>query len=234
VQILGGKMTQVETLYVDRGPMDGVRIIAPDAPEPEDVRDLLEAEVTTVFDGDGFLAKLWQPLRGTWLERVPFRFAFIDAPEMQQPFGREAQDFLHQTILGKNLKLSLIGKQSTGYMPIDGYRRLLCVGFLTEEMQSGEVRYFRQGKCDAGVVKKARPVTRNIELEMIVNGWAWVTRQYAFDREDEYFAAQEDAQRERRGLWAIGNPEPPWRFKRREKRRRLAAEQQASLFSRDP
>jgi micrococcal nuclease len=48
--------------------------------------------------------------------------------------------------------------------------------------------------------KRARPVTRNIELEMVVNGWAWVTEQYAFDRETEYFDAQDDARNNRRGL----------------------------------
>jgi endonuclease YncB( thermonuclease family) len=198
------------------------------------MHEMLEAEVTKVFDGDGFLAKLWQPLRGTWLERVPFRFAFIDAPEMQQPFGSEAKEFLHQSISGKRLRLDLIGKQSSGYVPIDGYKRLLCVGFITEEMPPGEITYFINCKCDAGVVKSARPVTRNIELEMIINGWAWVTEQYAFDREEEYFAAQDNARRERRGLWAMDNPEPPWRFKQREKRHRLAAKRQPSLFNRNP
>jgi endonuclease YncB( thermonuclease family) len=211
------------------GQMDSAKIIAPDAPEPEDMKEMLEAEVTKVFDGDGFLAKLWQPLRGTWLDKVPFRFAFIDAPEMQQPFGPEAKAFLEQLIKGKRLSLGLIGKQSTGYVPIDGYKRLLCVGFMTEEMQPCEVTYLMNGKVETGVVKRARPVTRNIELEMIINGWAWVTEQYSFDREEEYFAAQDEAIREGRGLWAMDNPEPPWRFKQREKRRRLAAERQPNL-----
>ena len=103
------------------------------------------------------------------------------------------------------------------------------MGYLTEEMPTGDIRFFLDGKCDSGVVKNARPVTRNIELEMIINGWAWVVRQYAFDREAEYFAAQDDARREKRGLWATDNPEPPWSFKQKEKRRRLAAERQPSL-----
>ena len=206
-----------------------MKIIAPDAPEPEFVAEMLEAEVTKVFDGDGFLARLWQPLRGTWLDRVPFRFAYIDAPEMGQPFGPEAKEFLRGLVTGKRLRLGLIGKQSTGYVPIDGYKRLICVGFVTEEMQPGVVTFWLHGKCETGVAKKARPVTRNIELEMIINGWAWVTQQYAFDWEQEYFAAQEDAQRERRGLWAMENPEPPWRFKQREKRRRLAEVRQPNL-----
>ena len=79
-------------------------------------------------------------------------------------------------------------------------------------------------------LRRPRPVTRNIELEMIVNGWAWVVEQYAFDREAEYFEAQYDARRDRRGLWAMDNPEPPWTFKRRQKRRSKASEGQGRLI----
>src|SRR3546814_4417837 len=81
------------------------------------------AKVQKVFDGDGFLASVWNPLRGEWVERVPFRFAFIDAPEMGQALGSESMEFLHQLISGKALRLSPIGKESMGYLPIDQYKR---------------------------------------------------------------------------------------------------------------
>jgi endonuclease YncB( thermonuclease family) len=211
--------------------MDAVTstIIAPDSPAMDDLAEMLEAEVTKVFDGDGFLAKLWHPTFPKRLDRVPCRFAFIDAPEMQQPFGEEARRFLHDAIAGKTLRLNLIGKESTGGIPIDGFKRILCMGYLAEELETGEIAYFIDGKCGTGVVKKPRPVTRNIELEMIINGWAWVVRQYSFDREEEYFAAQDDARQARRGLWAADKPQPPWQFKQQEKRRRMAAERQPSL-----
>jgi endonuclease YncB( thermonuclease family) len=73
-------------------------------------------------------------------------------------------------------------------------------------------------------------VTRNIELEMIVNGWAWVVEQYSFEREDEYFKAQEDAQKNGRGLWQMDNPEPPWSFKRRQRRHRQSSRAQGQLL----
>lgn len=66
-------------------------IIVPDDPGPAAPDEVLEATVTKVFDGDGFLARVWHPYRQAWVERVPFRFAFIDAPEMEQPFGPEAR-----------------------------------------------------------------------------------------------------------------------------------------------
>ena len=205
-------------------------ILAPDDPGPADLGEMLEARVLKVFDGDGFLADVWHPAHGKWISRIPFRFAFIDAPEMDQPLGVEAKGFLGGLIAGKALRLDLIGKQSTGYMPIDQYKRMLCMAYLTEEIPIGKTEYFRNGACNAGVVKVARPVTRNIELEMIINGWAWVTEQYSFDREDEYFAAQDDASRARRGLWALDNPEPPWEFKQKQRRRKKVIKGQASLF----
>jgi endonuclease YncB( thermonuclease family) len=205
-------------------------IIAPDDPGPDAVEEMLEAKVLKVFDGDGFLADVWHPLRAKWIRRVPLRLAFIDAPEMGQPLGAEAKEFLHKSIAGKTLRLDPIGKESTGGMPIDPFKRMLCMAYLTEEMQVGEAGYFLNGRYNVGVVNRARSVTRNVEIEMVVNGWAWVTEQYAFDREEEYFAAQDDARRERRGLWAMDNPEPPWEFKRRQKVRRKTTERQASLL----
>ncbi len=205
-------------------------IIVPDEPPPAHPDEVLNVVVGKVFDGDGFLAKVWYPLREIWIERVPFRFAFIDAPEMEQPFGQESKEFLTNLIARKTLRLEPIGKESKGYSPIDAYKRMLCMAFLTDEMKVGKIEYYLNGKCSAGSVKKARPVTRNIELEMIVNGWAWVIERYAFDREEEYFAAQEDAQRNRRGLWVMDNPEPPWKFKQRQARRKKKSEGQGSLL----
>ncbi|WP_066561224.1 thermonuclease family protein [Croceicoccus bisphenolivorans] len=205
-------------------------IIVPDDPGPAGSDEVLKAAVQKVFDGDGFLANVWHPYREVWVERVPFRFAFIDAPEMEQPFGPEARDFLAGLIANKELRLDPVGKESTGYMPIDPYKRVLCMAFLSEQMDVGTVDYYHEGKRGSGSVKRARPVMRNIELEMIVNGWAWVTEQYAFDREAEYFEAQDDARRDRRGLWAMDNPEPPWTFKRRQRRKSRASGGQGRLL----
>lgn len=208
----------------------GRMIIVPDDPGIATSDEVLKASVVKVFDGDGFLANVWHPYRKAWVDRVPFRFAFIDAPEMGQPFGQESKDFLQNLIGQKSLRLDPIGKESTGYMPIDPYKRMLCMGYLTEQMQVGKVDYYMDGKCGSGTVKAARPVTRNIELEMIVNGWAWVVEQWTFDREDEYFEAQDDARRNQRGLWASENPEPPWTFKQRQRRRERTHKNQGRLL----
>ena len=67
------------------------------------------------------------------------RLAGIDAPEMGQPHGEDAQAFLAALIVGKTLRLDPIGKESSGYLPVDSYKRLLCMGFLTEQMEAGPV-----------------------------------------------------------------------------------------------
>lgn len=205
-------------------------IIAPAEPEPGAIAEMLDVRVTETCDGDGFFARIRHPRRDAWVDRVPFRFAFIDAPELAQPFGREAKAFLGELVEGKNLNLILIGKESTGYRPVDRYQRLLCMGFLTEEAQAGRVDYYLDGQSCSGLIKAARQVTRNIELELIANGLAWAIQQYSFDLEDEYRAAQDDARRHRRGLWAEDRPEPPWTFKRKQRRQGAADQRQPSLF----
>lgn len=190
-------------------------IIAPEVPDEASPLEYFKARVTRVFDGDGFMADVWHPMRQNWVSGVPFRFAFIDAPELQQPGGKEAADFLASLIAGKTLRLDPVGKESNGFLPVDSYKRMLCMGYLTEQVKAGPIGYYLNGECLTGTVWRPRPISRNVELEMIVNGWAWKLQQYTFDREDDYAAAQRDAQKNRRGIWAADNPEPPWRFKRR-------------------
>lgn len=205
-------------------------IIVPDDPGVAGPDEALRASVVKVFDGDGFLANVWNPHREAWVRRVPFRLAFIDAPEMAQPFGREAKDLLANLIAGKILRLDPVSKGSGVGSPIDPYNRILCTAFMTESLAAGAVDYYYRGEGGSGTLHRPREVTRNVELEMIVNGLAWVVERYAFDRENEYFKAQECARQRRRGLWSVNNPEPPWNFKRRQRRSRDVAGAQSLLL----
>ena len=54
-------------------------------------------------------------------------------------------------------------------------------------------------------------LTRNIEIEMLLNGWAWVLERYGPD--EIYFEALEIAQRNKRGIWAYEDNVHPWTFK---------------------
>lgn len=53
---------------------------------------------------------------------------------------------------------------------------------------------------------------RFINLEQVRDGYAW--RFSAFDRHHEFDAAEAEARRQGRGLWAARNPTPPWEFRR--------------------
>ena len=106
-------------------------IIVPDDPGVAGPDEALRASVIKVFDGDGFLANVWNPHRHCWIGRVPFRLAFIDAPEMAQPFGQEAKDLLTSLIAGHDLRLDPVSKSSAMGSPIDQYNRVLCSAFLT-------------------------------------------------------------------------------------------------------
>jgi endonuclease YncB( thermonuclease family) len=51
----------------------------------------------------------------------------------------------------------------------------------------------------------------DINREQVEKGLAWVYTQYA--RDQDYFAAQERAQRSKWGLWQDKNPIPPWLYR---------------------
>ena len=54
---------------------------------------------------------------------------------------------------------------------------------------------------------------RNINMEMVADGWAWAYRKLA-DKSDfpGYLAAEKQARTRRSGLWNQGIPQPPWEF----------------------
>lgn len=138
-------------------------LIAPEDPGSETIR----VPVLKVFDGDGFLTRIDNPRRGASLE-VTIRLGFIDAPEMEQPGGIEARDFLQSLIGGKHVDLAILIKMDTGGI-IDRHKRIVAVPYLqmdqsNEANDPASARQFFRGVT--------APSHRNIELEMILNGWA--------------------------------------------------------------
>lgn len=198
-------------------------IIAPENPGTETIR----VPVLKVFDGDGFLTRIsGDEFTGNHdsENRVAARFGFVDAPELEQPGGIEAKEFLVALIAGRWLELAVLIKMDTGKI-VDRHGRIVCVPFLTEEYLTAEFRTSSDDLHSADLLGGPLLVTRNIELEMVLNGWAWVVERYGPD--ERYFDALADAQRHRRGIWAQENNIPPWEFKRlkhREARSRLPIE----------
>lgn len=197
-------------------------LIAPERPDVE----TLNVSVLKVFDGDGFLAGIGDARSGTRLE-FSARLGFIDAPEMDQPGGREARDFLQALIGGKRLDIVPLIKMDTGGI-VDRHRRIVCVAYLTDGLPTERIRTLG-GHAD--VSPPHRQITRNIELEMLLNGWAWLLERY--EPEERYFDALHDARSHRRGIWAYDDNVHPWEFKKqryRAKQTNRNVSQQGDLF----
>lgn len=170
--------------------------------------ETIRAPVLKVFDGDGFKTMLWN----TQLEKaceVVVRFGFTDAPELEQPGGKESKAFLTSMIADRWVELVVLLKTDTGDV-VDRHGRIVCVPYLADDDQAGEMR--------------------NIELEMILNGWTWVLDRYGPD--PCYFEALDDAQRNKRGIWAFDDNVHPWEFKRQKYQRKQATRprNQPNLF----
>lgn len=56
---------------------------------------------------------------------------------------------------------------------------------------------------------------RNVDEEMVRQGWAW---EYSFYHRDRHLVGlQQEAQQARRGLWQQADPLPPWQWRRQHK-----------------
>lgn len=176
------------------------------APTEHPDTETLRVPVVRVFDGDGFLSRFRLPGRDAEME-LSVRLGFIDAPEMEQPGGAEAREFLARLIHGCWVELVVLTKMNTGGS-FDRHGRIVAVPYVADPAEHlvglGPHVLPRPGWPPRGRY-------RNVELEMIANGWAWVLDRY--EPPESYYAALEDAQRHRRGLWARDDAVHPWSFK---------------------
>jgi micrococcal nuclease len=139
------------------------------------------------------------------------RFGFIDAPELEQRGGCEARDFLTALIEGRKVWIDILTKMDTG-KSVDRHGRVVAVPYLGDRypasMFEDQMNVFDQMRFR----NRSLYLTRNIEIEMLLNGWAWVLERYGPD--EIYFEALEVAQRKKRGIWAYEDNVHPWTFKR--------------------
>jgi hypothetical protein len=67
-----------------------------------------------------------------------------------------------------------------------------------------------------GIVRLGK---RNINRELVREGWAWWYRKYA-PKNKELASAEAAARKAKRGLWADAKPIPPWEWRKSERERR--------------
>lgn len=142
--------------------------------------------VVKVADGDTITVNA----EGT---KVKVRLYGIDAPETEKSNKRTGRISKPGQPYGEEAYRALANKVfrkqvKLDVMDIDRYRRAVCIVWID---------------------------SRNINREMVAEGFAWAYKQY-LDRPhaSEYIGAEETARRAKRGLWAQGNPVPPWEFRK--------------------
>lgn len=128
-----------------------------------------------IHDGDTFKATLVNKAV------MDCRIWGIDAPELDQAWGKVAKSALIELIHNKQVEITIKGKS-----------------------------YNRQ-------VVQITVNGRDIGLELIKMGLAWHSDKHASEM-TEYQQAQEEAQKEKRGLWGDRKPVAPWEWRENRKK----------------
>jgi endonuclease YncB( thermonuclease family) len=139
-----------------------------------------------IVDGDSIR---WNSMSGP----VEYRLASIDAPELSQPYGQRAKQYLQSIVAGKEL---------TAYQTdVDQYGRRIAFFFAT-----------RPGHSD---------VAEEINAKMIADGYAWHAVKHSSN--GNLNSLESNARAAQLGLWEHMNPVPPWKFRGRQQQQRLGS-----------
>lgn len=135
--------------------------------------------ITDIIDGDSLRGRL----QGQRV-KTELRLWGIDSPEWNQPFGKEARNYLKVLVLRKELQVIDKGR--------DRYNRLLVI--LYDESASPE-RSINEELVANGF---------SWVYKRFCNEWFC----------DNWLKAQELARKKKSGLWVSSKPVPPWQSRR--------------------
>jgi micrococcal nuclease len=123
-------------------------------------------------------------------EELKVRFCGIDSPELAQPLGIAARDYLRSLVNKGNGKIYVTPIEK------DRYSRTVAELFISV----GEDEIFLNG-------------------EMVRAGYAWHYQQYSGDcpNKDAIAISEEMAKSAKSGIWANSNSHPPWERRKRNK-----------------
>ena len=146
--------------------------------------------VVAISDGDTLKLRCGKP--GAWRQHT-VRLHAIDAPELDQPYGRRAKRALSDIAYRKNARLDC-GKT-------DRYDRRVCEVWV----------------APASCTEARCPETLDVGLAMLTVGMAWWSRAHAAEQSPaargQYGFAEREARARRAGLWAEREPVPPWKWR---------------------
>lgn len=136
--------------------------------------DEITGTVVSVHDGDTIRVLTSEK------RQIKVRLFEIDAPEMNQSFGKKSKNKLSDLIFKKTVKVVFTEK--------DQFGRTLGTVFLD---------------------------SLNINEEMIRTGFVWVYKRYS--KKKNLKDLQDEAKKNKLGLWSEPNPTPPWEFRKENK-----------------
>jgi endonuclease YncB( thermonuclease family) len=125
-------------------------------------------------------------------EELKVRFCGIDAPELKQPMGIAARDYLRSLVNKSNGQIYVTPIEQ------DRYGRTVAELFVPVKGKDDEI--FLNG-------------------EMVRAGYAWHYQRYSGDcpNKDAIAVAEEMAKESKAGVWANPNSQPPWVWRKRNK-----------------
>jgi micrococcal nuclease len=150
--------------------------------------ETVRGTVAHVRDGDTLVLRTGT---GTNLE---IRLANIDSPETRK-------------VIGKKPDRTVIGGQPFA----DSARKALESKVLFRRVRVEVDDMDRYGRSVGVVFCEGR----NVNMEMVKDGWAWAyVNRFARPQIEDYVDAERQARSTRTGLWRQPNPQPPWEFRR--------------------
>ena len=127
-------------------------------------------------------------------EKFKVRLNRIDAPEKDQPFGKESTEYLSKLIRGKTVRVEYDSK--------DQYGRILGIVYLEQSSNPNN--------------PNNRTIRQDINLKMVATGNA---HHYSyFDKTPAYAAAESAAKAQKLGLWAADNVISPYEWRKNKRK----------------
>jgi len=151
--------------------------------------------VISVSDGDTLTARC-NVAAGKAEQTIRVRLDGIDAPEHRQPYANQARRALRLLVLKKTVELRC--------RKTDAYQRRLCTVWTTPP------------------AKPNGAYTVDVGLSLLRQGLAWWYRHYAHEQapaqREQYRQAEQQAKRQRAGLWKAAKPVAPWAWRVKQRR----------------
>ncbi|WP_434778895.1 thermonuclease family protein [Neisseria sp. Ec49-e6-T10] len=145
-------------------------------------------------------------------KQIKVRLWGIDAPDLNQNFGKESAQILSKILSHAPLNLEVFGYDSDGRTLSEIKYQVYVDCPPPSKLEDGTMIQ------EIGCMEK--PPT-NANWEMIYRGYAWTNPSHKLNNANKfYIEAERIARKDKRGLWADPNPISPWEWRKAKKGQR--------------